>query len=240
MFNTGPKGQAIMAKLHEELSPIMVRNRRESIPDFPACQTITELVDVGDELAEINKIYSECDYPWGSDATPEKDILTAEQVRRVEHAKTGALLEMIPDHLEAGMSAVVFFSMQESVERLSEELTKLNIQNVWMHGGISSENARQVSIDKFQDNEVHVFIATAACAGASLSLHDIHHARPRVAFLVPSWCPEIFSQSVGRIWRFGGTKAVQKIVLAANSVEETMFKRMSGHLKNMGVLLGDC
>ena len=71
-----------------------------------------------------------------------------------------------------------------------------------------------------------------AC-GVALSLHDVKHERRRVSLISPGYSVSDIRQALGRIRRVGGTAAVQKIVLAANSVEERVkraYDRKGGNL----------
>lgn len=234
-FGNTPKHRAIMASIFQRLEPVMVRNRKQDMPDFPECQIDVELVDVLDSLAEINAAYQQFDYAFGEQQEGSA-ALPVELQSRIEQAKMEVLKTEATDLVAEGNSVVVFFNLRKSVEGLFTELKKAGVPATWMHGELSEEE-RQEAIDSFQSDQAHVFVVTAECGGPGLNLHASPGMRPRVSLLIPTWNAKSFQQCLGRIHRIGGTKCLQKIILAAGTLEESMYKRMNQHLLNMETLL---
>ena len=79
-------------------------------------------------------------------------------------------------------------------------------------------------------------VGMSSACGVALSLHDERHERPRVSLINPSYSASELLQALGRIRRVGGTRAVQKIVLAAGSVEENVARAVNGKVDNIGAL----
>ena len=85
----------------------------------------------------------------------------------------------------------------------------------------------------FQANRHRVCIANGAAGGVGISLHDIHGTHPRSAFHLPGEDTRVMKQLLGRVWRQGGTKSIQRILYAAGTVEELMADRMDERLRNL-------
>ena len=118
---------------------------------------------------------------------------------------------------------------------MSAKLTELGAAHVQIHGS-QKDGDRQAAIDAFQDNGVHVILVNSQAGGASVSLHDVKHERPRTSLLVPSWNAADVKQCLGRIRRCGGTAVVQKIVLAAGTIQERVAASLQRKLKNIDSL----
>jgi superfamily II DNA or RNA helicase len=78
------------------------------------------------------------------------------------------------------------------------------------------------------------------CAGGTgLSLHDVNGKRPRISLISPSFSAKDHLQTLGRIHRNGAkSDAVQKILVAADSIEEAVMKSIDKKLKNLEALHG--
>ena len=113
--------------------------------------------------------------------------------------------------------------------------TKKKIPFASIYGG-QKERERQAGIDAFQRNETHVMVGMAAACSVALSLHDDKHERQRVSLISPGYSASEFSQGLGRIRRVGGTTAVQKIIIAADSVEERVGRTIERKMNNLSAL----
>lgn len=230
----------ILKKLHTDIFVSRgVRLTRDTIPNFPESQIIAECYDVDEDAQrKINDIYSEMNAELAKLQKREKKdamhqltmILRSRQ--RVELIKVPLFIEMIEEALENGMSVVVFLNFTETINALSERLNTKCIVN-----GIISDKDRQKNIDDFQSDKERVILINIAAGGAGLSLHDLNGNFPRMALISPSYSAVQMRQATGRVWRDSAkSKSIQKIVFAANTVEEEVCRAVNQKLRNMDLL----
>ena len=75
--------------------------------------------------------------------------------------------------------------------------------------------------------------------GTGLSLHDTQGKHPRVSLISPSFSAKNHLQVLGRIHRNGAkSDALQKILVAADSVEEKVMQSIDKKIKNLRALHG--
>jgi hypothetical protein len=73
--------------------------------------------------------------------------------------------------------------------------------------------------------------------GISVNLHDIHGNHPRVSLINPNFSGRNLKQVLGRVWRDGGkTPSVQRIMFAANTIEEKIATKLKQKLINMDIV----
>lgn len=222
-----------LQRVHALLKPYSVRLRKEDIKGFPECETTATLVNLQDrDTEEIQRLYAEmrdvvrtCDA-----ATAEVELLRRRQ--RAEHLKAGVLADMVEEIVEEGRSTVVFTCFRDTLESLAGLLEERGIGHVKIMGG-DSQSHRDNAQRLFQANLTPVCLAMIQAGGVSINLHDLE-GRPREALICPDWNPVHTMQCLGRIHRAGGiSKAVQRFVLAANTVEEEVYRGVIRKLGNM-------
>lgn len=142
---------------------------------------------------------------------------------------------MAADAVEDGNSVFIAINFTETRKRIEEELAKRKVKCASIYGG-QSDKERQEGIDAFQNNKTHVIVGMMQACSVALSLHDVKHERPRVSLISPSYTASDVVQALGRIRRVGGTAAVQKIVLAADSVEERVARSVNRKIDNIDSL----
>ena len=77
----------------------------------------------------------------------------------------------------------------------------------------------------------------AQAGGAGISLHDLNGKYPRMALISPSYSAIILKQCLGRVHRDGSkTKALQRIVFVANTVEEEVCEKVKDKLHNLDLI----
>tara|TARA_Y100000996_G_C22555909_1_gene655506 strand:- start:30 stop:1349 length:1320 start_codon:yes stop_codon:yes gene_type:complete len=159
------------------------------------------------------------------------NILRARQL--TEALKAPDIADMAEDLCQQGNSVVVFVNFRETVEALCEKLKCGRIE-----GGQDIKTRQQV-IDDFQEDKTHLIVANISAGGTGLSLHDINGNRPRVSLICPSFSAKDYVQTLGRIHRNGAkSDAVQRVLVASDSIEENVMNSISRKLKNMEALLG--
>jgi superfamily II DNA or RNA helicase len=156
-------------------------------------------------------------------------ILRARQL--AEAFKIPDLVEMAEDLTLEGKSVVIFVNFSDSVQTLCQNLNCDRIQ-----GGQSVEE-RQEAIDRFQNDEKHILVANIAAGGTGISLHDTKGNRQRVSIICPSFSAKNHLQTLGRIHRNGAkSDAIQKVVIAHDSIEEVVMDSITNKIKNLNTL----
>ena len=106
-------------------------------------------------------------------------------------------------------------------------------------GGGQSIEQRQEVIDGFQEDRLHTLVVNIAAGGTGLSLHDTRGKRPRISLISPTFSAKEHLQALGRIHRNGAkSDAIQKILVAADSVEEDVLKSIKRKSANLRALHG--
>jgi superfamily II DNA or RNA helicase len=233
----------VLKKLHADLFLDRgVRVRREDIKGFPDSEVIAQAYDIDEQSEkELKKIYEEMDRELTNlraicKNTKEYKInamtimLRARQ--QAELIKVPLFVEMAEDAIENGMSVVLFVNFSETVRALSKRLETNCV--VW---GENKGNERETHIADFQADKKRVIIVNIKAGGAGLSLHDLNGNYPRMALISPTPSAVDLVQSLGRVWREGGkTKSLQKIIFAANTVEEEVCEKIKLKLANLSTI----
>lgn len=215
------KAREIMLGLRQDMGDRFLSITPKDIPDFPEETVETVLVDLAErDHAALVRAYEEM---------PEniKDIRpgTDEMVKllrlrqQAEFAKAEVIAQMAVGAVEDGNSVFVCVNYTTARLRIENYLSKHAVPFANIYGG-QHEKERQLGIDAFQGNRIHVMVGMSSACGVALSLHDVKHERPRASLISPNYAVSELVQALGRVRRVGGTTATQRIVLAANSVEE--------------------
>ena len=117
---------------------------------------------------------------------------------------------------------VVFSEYERMTHLAGEELGKLGIGFVSLHGGVPSRKRGDL-IEKFRrDPECRVFLSTDA-GGVGLNLQ----AASAVINFEPPWNPARLEQRIGRVHRLGQSRPVQVIhLLTTGSIEERVWETL--------------
>lgn len=225
-FTKGAQGQEIMREIHKQIASRMVRARIAEIPGFPECALEAKLYDIGTKYTrEINAIRAALEVRLKEPhIIPMVERNKARE--RIELFKVPLLIDLAKETLEAEHSPVIFVNFRSTVEALHKAFPGASII-------IGEQTDRVEQIRRFQANESTVCLATCGAGGVGVSLHDVRHERPREAFITPGDRADHLVQVKGRIWRAGGTKAVQQFVLIAGTVEEKVYKNIQYKLGNL-------
>lgn len=236
-FNNDP---VVLKKLNKDIFEKRgVRLRRDSIPNFPASEVISEVYNMDDEEArKINKIHDEMEAELKKlerikkgDGDSELTIrLRARQ--QIELIKVPLFLEMIEEAMEQGFSVAVFLNFTETINAIA---SRLNTKCIF--DGKTPDKVRDRNVELFQEDKERVILVNVASGGAGLSLHDLNGNFPRMSLISPHDSPVFMRQALGRVWRDDAkTKSVQKIVFVANTVEEVVCVNVQRKLNNLDLL----
>ena len=154
-------------------------------------------------------------------------VLRARQ--EIELLKVTIFVELAQDFIENGYSVVLFVNFTRTLKTLSEMLKTTDLIY-----GQQTQEERDMIINKFQTNKSNIIIVNIQAGGVGISLHDKNGKYPRASILSPNWSSTSMVQALGRIHRAGGkSKSLQRIVYAAETVEETIAQNIKNKLKDI-------
>lgn len=213
------KAEETMRLIRHEMGERFMSITPEEIPGFP--EETKEVVRI--DLAKADHdalVRAYAEMPERIQHMSQDDMVKMLRLRQqAEFCKAEVMAQMACDLVEDGNSVFVMVNFTDARKRVEAYLDRKGLKYASIYGG-QKEAERQQGIDEFQSNRVHVMVGMAAACSVALSLHDERHERARVSLISPGYSASEFSQGLGRIRRVGGTAATQKIVVAADSVEE--------------------
>ena len=229
------RADAIMRTLRHEMGDRFMTVGPDEIPGFPDEVKEVVLVDLAKRDHDaLVRAYAEM--PERIQHMSEDDMVKTLRLRQqAEFCKAETIAQMACDLVGDGNSVFVMVNFTDARKRVEEYLDKKGVKYASIYGG-QCDSERQAGIDAFQANRIPVIIGMAAACSVALSLHDERHERPRVSLISPGYSASEFSQGLGRIRRVGGTTAVQKIVIAAGSVEERVGRAIEMKMANLDAL----
>lgn len=235
------RNRGLLEKLHRKIFPLKGnRIRVADLPEFPETQILaetltcdTEFITAAYSKAERRVLELEAD---SSLSKAERDgEAKAEMMRARIAAEAGKLdlfEELTSDAIEEGRSVVIFLNFRNHVQIMMDRLKTSCV--VW--GDQKSED-RQANIDDFQADRSRVIVISLQAGGAGLSLHDLHGNHPRLALISPSYSAIDLKQALGRVHRAGAkSKSFQRIVFAADTIEEEICRSVREKLVNIDTL----
>jgi SNF2 family DNA or RNA helicase len=124
--------------------------------------------------------------------------------------------------IEEKRKVVVFSEYERMTYLVSQELSKLQIGWVWLHGGVPARKRGELIARFWNDPDYKVFLSTDA-GGVGLNLQ----AASAVVNFEPPWNPARLEQRVGRVHRLGQTHPVQVVhLLTEHSIEERVWETL--------------
>jgi SNF2 family DNA or RNA helicase len=239
---TGYRG---LDRIHDQLAPILLRRtRQEVLKELPERTDKIFRVPLTNEQAE--PYYEQSDLlaqlmrkwerqGWLSEIDQKRILCCIQNMRmlcnstflfdkQTHHSpKLMEFREIMTDFVQDDDRKAVVFSEFERMTRLaSEELRRLGIGFVSLHGGVPSRQ-RGALIEKFRnDPACKVFLSTDA-GGVGLNLQ----AASVVVNFEPPWNPARLEQRIGRVHRLGQSRPVHVIhMLTEKSIEERVWETL--------------
>jgi superfamily II DNA or RNA helicase len=124
--------------------------------------------------------------------------------------------------LEEKRKVVVFSEYERMTYLAGQELTKLGIHWVSLHGNVPARQRGQLMTQFRHDPDCKVFLSTDA-GGVGLNLQ----AASAVVNFEPPWNPARLEQRIGRVHRLGQTQPVQVVhLLTEESIEERVWETL--------------
>jgi superfamily II DNA or RNA helicase len=232
-------------QIHEQLAPILLRRtRQEVLKDLPKRTDQVRHVAMTPQQAEPyweqNDILAALMRKWERQGwlseIDQKRILCCLQNMRMlcnstflfdkqtNHSpKLAEFREILHElAIEEGRKVVVFSEYERMTHLAGEELEKLGIGFVSLHGGVPSRN-RGALMEKFRrDADCRVFLSTDA-GGVGLNLQ----AASAVVNFEPPWNPARLEQRIGRVHRLGQAHPVHVVhLLTKDSIEERVWETL--------------
>ncbi len=232
-------------KIHEQLEPILLRRtRKEVLTQLPPRTDQIFRVELTKEQAEpyweqsdiLGKLMHKWERQgWLSEIDLRRISCCIQNMRMLcnstflfdkatHHSpKLAEFREIIRELVVEESRKVVVFSEYERMTHLAgEELNKLGIGFVSLHGGVPARK-RGALIGQFrEDPACRVFLSTDA-GGVGLNLQSAS----AVINFEPPWNPARLEQRIGRVHRMGQEHPVQVVhFLTSNSIEERVWDTM--------------
>jgi len=228
-------GKTKLKAIHEAMAPKSSRIKIAELGDaFPDNEVYAEAYDCGDVQGLYDDLEQKLIELANSKATdkphPMTEILRARQ--ESELLRVPVLTDLGQDLLEEGRSVVIFCNFRNSLD-----LLLYNFKEAAMIWGGQSEDEREGMIADFQHDANPVMLCQIQSGGVGVNLHDTLGVRPRSSLLCPTYSAIDLKQALGRIHRAGAkSKAVQRIIFAADSIEERVMKKVKAKLHNIETL----
>lgn len=232
--------QRIMLDIRNSIIPARgIRITTDSVPGFPERLVLPELYDLDDPEA-VDSCYktmapalAELAEKKRQDKNPESALtLILRERQAVELLKVPAAAELGQDELDKGRSVVFFCNFSATIAELKKRFPSAGI----IDGTPDSLRQRDKWIDQFQANLLNVLIVNCAAGGVALSLQDLLGV-PRTGIVFPGFSATEFRQLLGRLHRDGGkSTAVYKILFAAGTIEEKIWKSLRNKLDCLDAL----
>lgn len=234
-FMQGPKRLIHLANLQKMLEPLSVRLTVDQVPGFPESAIIPELVDVDDNQRDAVKSLYETLPENVKDSSGALGVVQHLRARQVsEMSKVPIIADMVEDALAEGKSVAVFLCFLASIDALRMELLNRGFPSGEVSGQ-RKDAERQQAVDDFQNDRIRVIVNQVDSGGLSVSLHHVPPSQyPRMSIISPGYSATSFVQCLGRIHRAGAlSKAIQKIVLMAGTLEENVYKAIQRKIANI-------
>ena len=239
---TGYRG---LDRIHEQLSPILLRRTRpEVLKELPertdkvfrvplTSQQAEPYYEQSDILARLMRKWEQ--QGWLSEIDQKRILCCIQNMRmlcnstflfdkKTHHSpKLQEFREIMTDLVvEEDRKAVVFSEYERMTHLAGEELRKLGIGFVSLHGGVPSRQ-RGALMEKFRnDPACKVFLSTDA-GGVGLNLQSASV----VVNFEPPWNPARLDQRIGRVHRLGQSRPVHVIhMLTEKSIEERVWETL--------------
>ena len=222
-------GSSNTEELHERLTKsIMIRRKKADVlKDLP--EKTLSVVPMGNKQSREYKRFV-------------KDMREAENqnhlfatinkaMQAVSKMKMKEVKEWIADFLESGQKLVVFAKHHFVIDELMNEFNSVAVKL----DGRDSQEAKQKSVDRFQNDEsVKLFVSNIKAGGVGITLT----ASSNVAFVELPWTPAELSQAIDRCHRIGQKDAVNAwLLIAENTIEEDVASLLDEKLKVLEAIL---
>ncbi len=239
------------ARLHRRLRPLLLRRlKTEVAKELPPKVEQVLYVDLTKDQRQVyNQILEESknqilDAEGGRQrmlaltallrlrqASCDLRLLGLQDMEEEEASIKGTALDgLLTSAIEGGHRVLVFSQFVEMLQILVPQLASQGIDFCYLDG--STKNRQQV-VDRFQSEDIPVFLISLKAGGVGLNLT----AADTVVHIDPWWNPAVEAQATDRAYRIGQTRTVNSYkLIARGTVEEKILalqerkKRVSDNL----------
>jgi len=238
-------GYCGLDRIHSQLAPVLLRRtRQEVLKELPertdqifrvplTTEQAEPYFEQHDILAQLMRKWEQ--QGWLSEIDQRRMLCAIQNMRmlcnstflfdkQTHHSpKLEEFREILRElAIEESRKVVVFSEYERMTYLAGEELRKLGIGFVSLHGGVPARQ-RGALIAKFRnDPECKVFLSTDA-GGVGLNLQ----AASAVVNLEPPWNPARLEQRIGRVHRLGQSRPVHVIhMLTSGTIEERVWETL--------------
>lgn len=203
------------------------RKSYEDIPGFPPEVTEALPVDIGDDAARLDALWTRIHELETLHAEAPTEITERLRARQIsELSKVPAFADLARQCIDAGQSPIIFVNFKDTLRALSSLFPAFPV----IEGG-QYDLYRKDAVRRFQDDEVRGMIVQIQAGGVGISLHDTHGRYPRHSLISPPDSAINLLQALGRNRRVGGkTPAFRTLVFAAGTVEERVRRTVTAKL----------
>jgi SNF2 family DNA or RNA helicase len=232
-------------KIHDQLAPILLRRTRQQVlKDLP--KRTDQVLHVALTPQQAKPYWEQNDIlgalmrkwerqGWLSEIDQKRILCCLQNMRmlcnstflfdkKTNHSpKLAEFREIIRElAIEEGRKVVVFSEYERMTHLAGQQLEKLGIGFVSLHGSVPSRN-RGALMEKFRrDADCRVFLSTDA-GGVGLNLQ----AASAVVNFEPPWNPARLEQRIGRVHRLGQPHPVHVVhLLTRDSIEERVWETL--------------
>lgn len=228
--------------------------REDLVGHFQECAINDDPVDFGSELksaynemadeisiidgeikADMVKARAKARQKGEDPANAEVNALTRllRMRQKVEALKVPVIIDTLKEFRDEGFSVAVFVNFDATADAI---LARLEEPFSVVRGG-QKEQERAFAIENFQRNAHRVIVCNISAGGTGVNLHDEDGGHPRASIISPSFNEKELEQVLGRIDRAGSkTPSLQRILIAADTIEERVMESVRAKLRNMNVL----
>ena len=232
-------------RIHEQLAPVLLRRTRgEVLKDLPhrtdqmlhvplTPQQAEPYWEQNDILGALMRKWER--QGWLSEIDQKRVLCCLQNMRmlcnstflfdkKTNHSpKLAEFREIVRElTVEEGRKVVVFSEFERMTHLAGEELKKLGIGFVSLHGGVPSRNRAALMESFKRDPKCKVFLSTDA-GGVGLNLQ----AASAVINFEPPWNPARLEQRIGRVHRMGQAHPVHVVhLLTKDTIEERVWETL--------------
>ena len=167
-------------------------------------------------------------------ASMESPLSIRQKTRQIaEIEKVPCIAEMAQDYIEEGHSVAIFVNYTDTLEAL-----KTKLKTDCCIYGKNSSSMNEANRLLFENNGSRVIVCNVAASREGIDLHDKFNKFSRVSLISPDDSAQNIKQVLGRVDRSGGTASLQRIIFAANTIEEMVLENARVKIMNINSLNG--
>ena len=240
-FTNNPvRANAILERIRKQIEPMVVKTRlRQVHPNnglviYPVLVDVPEQVEIARLTHDLAKLYAAL--RGQQENAKRRQSMLEERLRlrqSVELLKIPVISDMIDESLESGRTTLVFVNFQATLDALKEKYPDAGV----IAGEVTSQRERTRVMDSVANDTMPLVLLNAAAGSESLNFQDMTGVRGRTNIVCPGDSAEKFAQLKGRTDRLGSpTVPIMKIVLAAGTEEESIYRKLLLKVGNIETL----